>query len=466
MNISEFNIEDKTIELFRIIGGVADARGQKVYAVGGFVRDMIMDRPCTDLDFVVEGNGPEFAMAVKDALQVPTCVLYEQFQTAFIPYGEFKLEFVSARSESYASDSRKPSVQQATLHEDILRRDFTVNALALSLNAETFGSVVDHLGGIDDIAAQIIRTPLDPIETFSDDPLRIMRAIRFASQLGFRIDEKTYAGIESTVERLEIISMERIRDEFLKILGSQKPSLGLWLLYNTGILEQILPELTVLYGVDEMEGQKHKNNFSHTLIVVDRLAERSDSIELRLAALFHDIGKAVTKKYDKEHGWTFYNHEYIGSKMIRGIFERMKLTKNASKYVTKLVKLHGRPVSLMDEGVSDSGIRRLIVDAGEELDDLMVLAQADMTSRNKYRIKKNQDKYAYLCQRLTEVKEKDRLRAFQSPVRGLEIMEIAQLPAGPEVGRLKKAIEEAILEGDIQNTYEEARDYLVNVLLK
>lgn len=454
----------KVKTLLQKIGVIADKHSVEVYAVGGFVRDMILERPCIDIDFVVVGDGPAFARIVAKELGVKNVVLYEQFQTAFIPYQDFKIEFVSSRSESYDRNSRNPVVQNADLKSDILRRDFTINALAYGLNKDNFGNVIDFLGGQDDLEKGLIRTPLDPIETFNDDPLRIMRAVRFASQLGFKIEEKTYQGILQTVERLDIISMERIRDEFIKIMCSPVPSVGLWLLYNTKILHKILPEAVELYGVDEIEGQRHKNNLAHTFQVVDQIAEKTDKPELRLAALFHDIGKPKTKYFDKMRGWTFHNHEFVGSKMVRPIFYRMKFSKDYSKYVTKLVRLHMRPIALTDKTVTDSGVRRLIVHADEHLDDLMLLAEADITSKNPARVSRRRKNFEKVRERIEEVQEKDALRAFQSPVRGEEIMEISGVAPGPEVGRLKKAIEEAILDGEIPNEYEAAKDYLKKLL--
>lgn len=462
----KFSIDVKTEKLLRQIGTVADDAQVQVYAVGGFVRDLFLKRPCIDIDFVVEGNGPDFARKVADVLGIKNIVVYEKFHTAFIPYGEFKLEFVSARAEKYHSESRNPEVQQADLKSDILRRDFTINAMAMAVNSKRFGEIIDELGGQEDLEKKLIRTPLDPTETFDDDPLRIMRAIRFATQLGFLIEEKTFAAIEPTAHRLEIISMERIRDEFVKIMLADKPSIGLWHLYNTGILKSILPELCDLYGVEDIGGQRHKNNLSHTFQVVDQIAPNTDKPELRLAALFHDIGKTPTKKFLEGKGWTFHNHEYVGSKMVRKIFYRLKLPKNWSKYVTKLVRLHMRPIALTEEEVSDSAVRRMIVQADEDLQDLMTLARADITSRNPHRRTQKQKKFEFVMERIAEVKEKDRLRAFQSPVRGEEIMELTGLPPGREIGELKTAIEEAILDGVIPNEYEPAKKYLLEKLLK
>lgn len=462
----KYELDKKTNELLIKIGEIADKANLEVFAIGGFVRDLVLKRPSIDLDFVVVGDGLAFARLVADMLCIKNIVEYEKFQTAFIPYKDYKLEFVSARSESYAEGSRNPIVQKANLNSDILRRDFTVNTLAFGLNKSNFGEIIDNLDGIKDLELKIIRTPLNPVETFKDDPLRIMRAIRFASQLHFTIDEMTLVAINETVQRLDIISMERIRDEFVKIMESPRPSVGLWLLYNTGVLQKILPELTDLYGVEEIEGQRHKNNLSHTFQVVDQLSVTSDNTELRFAALFHDIGKAKTKKFIKGRGWTFHNHEYVGAKMVRGIFYRLKLPKDWSKYVTKMVRLHMRPIALTEKDVTDSGMRRLVVHADEDLQELMLLAQADITSKNPDRVSKKRKKFREVLEKIEQVKQKDKLRAFQSPVRGVEIMKIAQLSPGPKVGVLKKQIEEAILDGIIANEYEAAKEYLLNKILK
>lgn len=459
------NLDTTTRQLLQKIGSSADESNLAVFAVGGFVRDLLLNRPCIDIDFVVVGNGPDFARKVANEFGIKNIVVYDKFHTAFLPYHNFKLEFVSARAETYHGESRNPDVKEADLHSDILRRDFTVNAMAMVVNSDNFGEIIDELGGMKDLEDKIIRTPLDPDQTFKDDPLRIMRAIRFASQLGFFIEENTFEAISKNVDRLNIISMERIRDEFLKILMAEKPSIGLWHLYNTGILELILPELTDLYGVEDIAGQRHKNNLSHTFQVVDQIAPNTDKPELRLAALFHDIGKTPTKKFLTGKGWTFHNHEFVGSKMIRKIFYRLRLPKDWSKYVTQLVRLHMRPISLTEEEVTDSAIRRMVVQADEKLEDLMTLAQADITSRNPQRRSQKRKKFEFVQQRIEEVQEKDRLRAFQSPVRGEELMELTGLAPGPEIGRLKHQIEEAILDGVIPNEYDAAKEYLLKKLL-
>ncbi len=459
-------LEKEFQTLLEKIGKIADQLNIKVFAIGGFVRDLLLHKKCYDIDFVVLGDAIDFAKNIQKQLKTKNFVVYEKFQTASMQYNDFKLEFVSARAEKYKQNSRKPIVQQADLLTDILRRDFTINTLALGLNKNNFCELIDKVGGLQDLNNKIIKTPLDPIETFNDDPLRIMRAIRFAAQLHFSIEEKTYQAILQTTDRLEIVSMERIRDEFFKIMLSDKPSIGLWLLFKTGILKKLFPELNDLYGVEEIKGKKHKNILAHTFQVVDQLAEMSDKLELRLAALFHDIGKLYTKKFLPEKGWTFYNHEYVGSKMIYKISQRMKFSNKMFKYLKKMIRLHMRPIALTNETVTDSAVRRLIVQAEDDLDDLMILAKADITSRNPEKRSKQRKKFDFVLQRIQEVKEKDALRAFQSPVRGDEIMQITGLKPGPEVGRIKKQIEEAILDGIIPNEYNAAKEYLLNVILK
>lgn len=459
-------VPQQTKKLLEKIGDLADKNAIEIYAVGGFVRDIALNRTGADIDFVVIGDGPKFARIVANHLCIKNIVVYEKFFTAFIPYNTYKLEFVSARAESYNEASRNPSVKKATLNEDLIRRDFTINAMALGLNKKNFCELVDPLGGINDLDKKTLRTPLSPIETFNDDPLRIMRAIRFASQLRFTIEEQVYDAIKECVSRLSIISIERIRDEFLKIMQSQQPSIGLWLLYNTGILEKLIPELTALYGVEDIGGKRHKNNLSHTFQVVDQITPLTDNIDLRLSALFHDIGKTPTKHFLPNKGWSFHNHEYVGSKMIRPIFQRLRLPKQSSIYTTKLVRLHMRPIALTEEEITDSAIRRLIVQAGNDIDDLMRLAQADVTSRNPEKRSEKRRKFDFVQKRIQEVEEKDRMKAFQSPVRGEEIMKITGLPPSPKIGKYKKAIEEAILEGTITNDYEAAREFLITVILK
>ena len=455
--------EDK---LLKEIGALADSLGFEIYVVGGYVRDRFLNRECKDLDFVVIADGPGFAKKLAEHWEIDNIVIYENFATAMIPYHGYILEFVSARSESYSEDSRNPEVKKADLNTDIMRRDFTVNAMAISLNKANYGTLVDLLGGEEDLKNKILRTPLDPEQTFYDDPLRIMRAIRFAAQLGFEIEEKTYKAIFKMVDRLEIISVERISDEFIKIMKSPAPSLGLALLKETGILKKILPELDRLDIQDYEDKGHHKDVWQHTLKVVDNVAGKSDKLTLRLAALFHDVGKFDTREFREGKGWTFYNHEYAGSKMIVPIFKRLRLAKDLTLKVKKLVYLHMRPIALTEEVVTDSAIRRLIVKAGEDLEDALLLSSSDLTSANPQRVKRKKSKFKKILERIDEVEEKDKLRAFQSPVRGEEIMEITGLKPGPKIGHYKHLIEEAILEGEIPNEYEAAKEYLLKILEK
>ena len=492
--------------ILKQIGQVGDKEKTQVYAVGGFVRDQIMKRECKDLDFVVLGNGIEFGNQVFKALKAKDFVKFEDFNTCQMKLGDYLIEFVGARKEKYPKESRKPEVKPATLIEDLQRRDFTINAIAMELNKKEFGEIVDLFGGQEDIAKKIIKTPLEPHEIFEEDPLRIMRAIRFASQLGFRIEENTYKAIYDTRKRLGIISWERIRDELIKILLSPQPSIGLRLLYNTKILEIILPELSCLYGFEQKENVGHKNILTHTFQVVDQLAEKIEQVKndlsaqagkpkkkltkidkilgsletnwrekfknkenkglILFAALLHDIGKAKSKEFQTGKGWTFIDHDIIGAKMSKGICLRFKLSNDQRKYIYKLIRWHYHPVQLNEQNPSDSAIRRLIVNLGEDLEDLLLLGQADITSKSYKRREIYLERYDKLKAHLQEVKEKDRLRSFQSPVRGEEIMKIAGLKPGPEVGKLKKAIEDAILEGKIKNDYKQALEYLKKILLK
>ncbi|HNE84639.1 MAG TPA: HD domain-containing protein, partial [bacterium] len=397
--------------------------------------------------------------------RLQTLVVYENFGTAMLPMGEkydhLKVEFVGARKESYRHDSRKPLVEVGDLQSDLSRRDFTINALAMRINAQDYGVILDLFNGRADLDKKTLRTPLDPDETFSDDPLRMMRAVRFASQLQFTIDPITYDGICRNAQRIAIVSQERITDEFLKILGSPKPSVGLYLLESTGLLAIIFPELTWLSGVEQQQGYLHKDVFKHTLKVVDNIGEMTNDLRLRFAALVHDIGKPRTKRFVEGIGWTFHGHEDVGSRMARGIGKKLKLPNDFWLYVSKLVKLHMRPIQLVDEGVTDSAIRRLLFDSGADFDDLLTLCRADITSGNKERAKRHLENFQRVLDRARDVEEKDRLRAFQPPIRGDEIMQMFGLPPGPTVGALKKIIEEAILEGIIPNEYQAAYDHLM-----
>jgi tRNA nucleotidyltransferase/poly(A) polymerase len=445
------------------IGRTADSAGVDIYLVGGYVRDLLLGREVKDIDITVVGDGIAMARAAAAELGVGNVVVYEKFGTAMLPYGDAKIEFVAARQESYSPDSRKPEVKKASLLSDLSRRDFTVNTVAVSLNRRTLGEIVDPLGGRMDLTAKLLRTPLEPERTFDDDPLRMMRAVRFASQLGFRIDPGTLEAIRKMCDRLPIVSRERITDEFLKILASRKPSVGLSLIQNSGLTPHVFPELAEMVGVEQRKDYHHKDVFLHTLKVVDNICESTDDVWLRFTALVHDIAKPRTKAFREGVGWTFHGHEDLGARMMKSVFRRLRLPMDKLPYVEKLVRLHLRPMALVSEEITDSAIRRLLFESGESIDDLMKLCRADITSQNPRRVDRYLKNYDIVMERMGVVEEKDRLRNWQPPVRGDEIMSVCGLKPGPIIGILKKHIEEAILDGSIPNEHDPALEYLLKI---
>ena len=451
--------------IFRTVSEIADELNYPTYVVGGWVRDLLLNRKQaeTDIDFLCVGSGIKLAKNVAGRLgDKANYKVFKNFGTAMINFEGDTYEFVGARKESYRANSRKPIVENGTLQDDQNRRDFTINALAIQLNRSDFGKLMDPFSGTKDLENKIIRTPLSPDITYSDDPLRMMRAIRFATQLGFEIEKKSLDSIKQNVERLNIVSIERITDEFNKIMLCPKPSIGINLLYKTGLLQQFFPEICNLQGVDVKNGHAHKDNFYHTLEVLDNISENSENLWLRWAALLHDIAKPKTKKYYKNQGWTFHGHEFFGSKMVPNIFKNLKLPLNEKmKYVKKLVLLHLRPIVLAQDIVTDSAVRRLLFDAGDDIDDLMMLCDADITSKNPKKVAKYLNNFQLVRRKLKEVEEKDHIRNWQPPIKGDEIMDVFGIKAGKEIGIIKNAIKEAILEGEIKNDKKEAMDFMI-----
>lgn len=451
-------------KIFEVISRASQELNIESYVIGGYVRDYLLGQELKkDIDIVALGSGIELALKVSEMLpKKPKVQIFKTYGTAMLRFEDTEIEFVGARKESYHFDSRNPVVENGTLEDDQNRRDFTINALAISLNMNNYGDLLDPFNGLEDLKNKIIKTPLDPDITYSDDPLRMLRGIRFANQLMFEIEEKSLLSIAKNKDRINIITGERIVEELNKILSTDRPSIGFLLLYNTGLLDIILPELTALNHVEEIEGQSHKNNFYHTLEVVDNICQNTDDVWLRWSALLHDIGKAPTKKFNKKHGWTFHGHEFLGGKMVKKIFERLHMPLNQKmKFVQKMVMMSSRPIVLSEDVVTDSAVRRLIFDAGEDVDDLMTLCEADITTKNPKKFKKYHNNFEIVRKKIIEVEERDHIRNFQPPITGEEIMKLFNLKPSKVIGVLKEAIKEAILEGEIANEYDEAFEFMI-----
>lgn len=459
------NIKSKieSLPFINVISETASEKNLEVYIVGGFIRDIILNRNRSDIDILVVGDGPSFARKCAEKFGVGDISIFKNFGTAHFNYKGYEIEFVGARKESYTHDSRNPEVSTGSFIDDINRRDFTINSIAVAVHPAKFGKIIDIFDGINDIKRKIIKTPLDPKATFDDDPLRILRAFRFAAQLQFDIDKSLLDASRELAERLKIIAQERVTDEFMKILASPKPSIGLKYIYDTGVMDKIFPEIAELGGVEQRKEYHHKDVFLHTCQVVDNISLKTDNIWLRFAALVHDIAKPRTKKFIEGIGWTFHGHEELGARMMKPIFKRMKLPLSKLHYIENLIRLHLRPIALVSDEVTDSAIRRFVVSAGEDLDDLITLCRADITSKNIKKVEKYLDNYEKVMQKVKDVKERDKLREFQSPVSGEIIMKEFGLPPSKKVGEIKKAIEEAILEGEIQNDYEAAYQFMLKL---